>query len=307
MPPRPMLATLSAEIPEGPEWVFEEKYDGIRALAVREKGAVRLWSRTLQDLTGGFPHTAAAVAALPDGDLILDGELVALDPKGVSRFQLLQRRGTDGAASTRYAVFDLLELDGRSLRDRPLAERRAALERLIARRTDPIFLARRLVRDGQAAYREAKRLGWEGIIAKHARSPYEPNTRSRAWLKLKVRKEAEFVIGGYTPPAGSREHLGALLVGLYRGRSLVFVGKVGTGFTHESLATLAEKLERLRTDRPPFDPAPRMGVAVWVRPKLVAQIAYAEWTADDKLRQPAFLGLRTDKDPSECTWSRRER
>jgi bifunctional non-homologous end joining protein LigD len=122
-----------------------------------------------------------------------------------------------------------------------------------------------------------------------------------------VRKEAEFVIGGYTPPAGSREHLGALLVGLYRGPSLVFVGKVGTGFTRGSLATLAAKLEPLRTDRSPFDPAPRVGDAVWVRPKLVAQIAYAEWTADDKLRQPAFLGLRTDKDPSECIWSRRER
>jgi bifunctional non-homologous end joining protein LigD len=303
-----MLATLSLDIVEGPEWVFEEKYDGIRALAVRQRGRpVGLWSRTLQDLTAGFPHIVAAVAALPDGDLTLDGELVALDASGVSRFQLLQRRGIAGASATRYAVFDLLVLDGRSIATRPLAERRQALERLIPKASGPLFLSRRLVRDGKAAYREAKRAGWEGIIAKDERSPYEPNTRSTAWRKVKVRKESEFVIGGFTPPKGGRAHFGALLVGLYRGRELRFVGKVGTGFTHETLSTLAAKLEGLRTERVPFDPAPRVAGATWVRPKLVAQLAYAEWTADDKLRQPAFLGLRTDKDPSECTWSSRER
>jgi bifunctional non-homologous end joining protein LigD len=302
-----MLATLSPDIVEGPEWVFEEKYDGIRALAGRERGRVRLWSRMLQDLAGGFPHVVDAVAALPDGDLILDGELVALDPKGVSRFQLLQRRGAAKAERPRYAVFDLVETDGRSLMGRPLVERRARLERLVGRSTDPIFISRRLVRDGKAAYREAKRLGWEGIIAKDERSSYEPNTRSRAWRKVKVRKESEFVIGGFTAPKGGRQHLGALLVGLYQGRTLRFVGKVGTGFTQETLNALAARLERLRVDRPPFDPAPRIPDATWVRPKLVAQLAYAEWTADAKLRQPAFLGLRTDKDPSECTWSRRER
>ncbi|TMG56821.1 MAG: ATP-dependent DNA ligase [Chloroflexi bacterium] len=308
VPPRPMLATLSADIVEGPEWVFEEKYDGIRALAVRKQGRpVGLWSRMLQDLTAGFPHVAAAVAALPDGDLMLDGELVALDENGVSRFQLLQRRGTAGASPTRYAVFDLLVLEGRSIASRALAERRTELERLVPHASGPLFLSRRLVRDGKAAYREAKRAGWEGIIAKDERSPYEPNARSTAWRKVKVRKESEFVIGGFTPPKGGREHLGALLVGLYRGRTLRFVGKVGTGFTRDTLGALAAKLERVRTDRAPFDPAPRIAGATWVRPKLVAQLAYAEWTADDKLRQPAFLGLRTDKDPSECTWSSRER
>jgi bifunctional non-homologous end joining protein LigD len=302
-----MLATLSPDIVEGPEWVFEEKYDGIRAVAGRQRGRVRLWSRMLQDLAGGFPHVVDAVASLPDGDLILDGELVALDPKGVSRFQLLQRRGAANAERPRYAVFDLLEAGGRSLMGRPLVERRAALERLVGRPTDPIFISRRLARDGKAAYREAKRLGWEGIIAKDERSSYEPNTRSRAWRKVKVRKESEFVIGGFTAPKGGRQHLGALLVGLYQGRTLRFVGKVGTGFTQETLNALAARLERLRVDRSPFDPAPRTGDATWVRPKLVAQLAYAEWTADGKLRQPAFLGLRTDKDPSECTWSRRDR
>lgn len=303
---RPMLATLSPSIVEGPEWVFEEKYDGIRAVAGREHGRVMIWSRTLQDLTGGFPHVVEAVAALPDGDLVVDGELVALDEKGVSRFQLLQRRGA-GAASTRYALFDVLILDGRSLLRRPLVERRAALERLIGRRTAPLFVSRRLVRDGRAAYREAKRRGWEGIIAKDERSLYQPEVRSPFWRKVKVRKESEFVIGGYTAPKGGREHLGALLVGLYDGPNLRYVGKVGTGFTRETLEILAAKLARLRTERSPFGPEMRMRDAVWLRPKLVAQLAYAEWTADGKLRQPAFLGLRTDKSPRECTWSSRER
>jgi bifunctional non-homologous end joining protein LigD len=302
-----MLATLSPSVVEGPEWVFEEKYDGIRALAGRERGRVRMWSRMLQDLTGGFPHVVEAVAALPGGDLLLDGELVALDAMGVSRFQLLQRRGAAGASPTRYAVFDLLELEGKTLMRRPLGERRSALERLIGRRTDPFFVSRRLVRDGKAAYREAKRLGWEGIIAKDESSPYEPGIRSRYWRKVKVRKESEFVIGGYTPPKGGRRHLGALLVGLYDGPKLRFVGKVGTGFTEDTLDLLSQRLERLRTDKSPFDPPAPIRDATWVRPKLVAQLVYAEWTADGKLRQPAFLGLRSDKDPSECTWSARER
>jgi bifunctional non-homologous end joining protein LigD len=306
-PFRPLLAPLSPRIVVGPAWVFEEKYDGIRGVASCERGDVKIWSRTLQDLTGGFPHVVAAVEELGGGDLTLDGELVALDAKGVSRFQLLQRRGTAGASPTRYAVFDVLEQEGRSLMSRPLSERRAELERLVGRRTAPLFVSRRLVRDGKAAYREAKRLGWEGIIAKDERSPYQPATRSPFWRKVKVRKESEFVIGGYTAPKGGRQHLGALLVGLYEGPKLRYVGKVGTGYTQETLDVLATKLERLRTETPPFEPAPRMKDATWVLPKLVAQIVYAEWTADGKLRQPAFLGLRTDKDPSECTWSDRER
>lgn len=300
-----MLATLSPSVVDGPEWVFEEKYDGIRAVAGRENGRVRIWSRTLQDLTAGFPHVVDAVGSLDGGDLMIDGELVALDAKGVSRFQLLQRRAAGGVTS--YAVFDVLAVDGRSLMKRPLLERRASLERIVGRRSDSLFVSRRMVRDGKAAYREAKRLGWEGIIAKDESSPYEPATRSRYWRKVKVRKESEFVIGGYTPPKGGRRHLGALLVGLYEGPKLRYVGKVGTGFTEETLDTLSARLERARTEKSPFDPAPRIGEATWVRPKLVAQLVYAEWTADGKLRQPAFLGLRTDKSPRECTWSDRER
>ena len=300
---RPMLATLSPTIVEGPEWVFEEKYDGIRAVVGRERGRVKIWSRTLQDLTSGFPHIVDAVSALPDGDLMLDGELVALDPKGVSRFQLFQRRGMGGPA-TRYAVFDLLQHDGRTLMPRALKERRAALERAIGSRSDPIFISRRMVRDGKAAYGEAKRLGWEGVIAKDEGSHYEPEVRSRYWRKVKVRKESEFVLGGYTAPKGGRQHLGALLWACTRARSCDMWARSAplprsTGLLSES-SNADHNYVPVRSVAPMRD---RRGV----RPKLVAQIVYAEWTADGKLRQPSFLGLRTDKSPSECTWSDRER
>jgi bifunctional non-homologous end joining protein LigD len=166
--------------------------------------------------------------------------------------------------------------------------------------------SRRLPRNGEKALATARAKGWEGIIAKLATSPYEPGVRSRAWLKVKVRGESEFVIGGYTPPQGSRAEFGALLVGLYDGGKLRFTGKVGTGYTHDTLRDLGAKLKRLSTDSTPFDPPPRVTGAIWVKPHLVAQLVYAEWTADGKLRQPAFLGLRTDKKPEECTWARRE-
>lgn len=300
-----MLATLVSQVPSGTDWVFEEKYDGIRALAVRRGKNVRLYSRSLRDITDEFPEIAQDIASIGDGDLVLDGEVVALDGQGVSRFQLLQRRGS-GEAAPRYATFDLLEHRGRSLLEEPLGERREALERIVPARRGSLLIARRMERDGQRAYAVAKEKGWEGLIAKDERSLYHPGVRSREWLKVKVRKESEFVLGGYTAPAGTRTHLGALLVGLYDGDRLRYTGKVGTGFSGATLASLGAKLEPLRTERSPFDEPPRMRDVTWVRPKLVAQIAYAEWTSDGKLRQPAFLGLRTDKAPRECRWSERE-
>jgi len=299
-----MLATLSTEIPTGPSWVFEEKYDGIRALAYRTKQRVRLWSRNKLDLTAGFPDIASAVAALPGGDLVLDGELVIFDKTGVSRFQLLQRRGAGGRSE--YAVFDLLQRDGASLLERPLKDRRASLEALLGDRA-VLRLSRRLGKNGARAYDTAQRKEWEGVIAKDETSIYEPGARSRSWLKVKVRKQSEFVIGGFTAPTGSRAHLGALLVGLYDGKALRYTGKVGSGYTGESLADLATRLAPILSATPLFADAPRMNDATWVRPKLVAQIAFAEWTADDRLRQPVFLGLRRDKSPRECRWDERER
>jgi bifunctional non-homologous end joining protein LigD len=301
-----MLASLSKEMVSGPEWVYEEKYDGIRAVAYRDGDRVRLLSRTGQDLTAGFPTIVDALRKLRDPDFVLDGELVVFDESGVSRFQLLQRRGIDRGARTVYVLFDCLRSEGRDLLRRSLEERRARLLELIPKRLGPLMLSRRLPRDGERALATAREKGWEGVIAKIASSPYEPGVRSRAWLKVKVRGESEFVIGGYTPPQGSRAELGALLVGLYDRGKLRYTGKVGTGYTQDTLRDLGAKLKRLRTEQPPFDPAPRIASAIWVQPRLVAQLAYAEWTADGKLRQPAFLGLRTDKKPEECTWARRE-
>jgi bifunctional non-homologous end joining protein LigD len=301
-----MLATLTHEIPNGPDWVFEEKYDGIRAVAIRQGRGTRLYSRSLRDITAEFAEVARDVERVGSGNLVLDGELVALDRHNVSRFQLFQRRGEEGVR-LRYAIFDLLEGSGERLFALPLHERRALLERVLPAPRDTLMLSRRVGGNGEKAYGMAREKGWEGVIAKHAASPYAPGIRSRDWLKVKVRKESEFVIGGYTPPEGARAEFGALLVGLYDGEDLRYTGKVGTGFTAKTLRDLGAKLRALRSADPTFDPAPRMRDATWVRPKLVAQIAYAEWTADGKLRQPAFLGLRTDKDPSEVTWSTRER
>jgi bifunctional non-homologous end joining protein LigD len=188
-----------------------------------------------------------------------------------------------------------------------LNERRAALKDLIGDGSGVLRLSRRLGKNGTRALDIAKTKGLEGIIAKDEASLYEPGKRSRSWLKVKVRKESEFVIGGYTAPTGSRAHLGALLVGLYDGPALRYTGKVGSGYTRESLTELAKLLAPLRTDSSPFADAPRMKNATWVKPKLVAQIAFAEWTADGKLRQPVFLGLRRDKSPRECRWGERER
>ena len=301
-----MLATLSKEVVAGPQWVFAEKYDGIRAVAERRADRVRLWSRTGQDLTAGFAAVVDAIRALPDRDLVLDGELVVFDRAGVSRFQLLQRRGVDARSRVTYVVFDVLRSQGRDLMRRPLEERRARLLALLPKKAGPLMPSRQLRAAGERALGTAREKGWEGVIAKERGSPYEPGLRSRAWRKVKVRGESEFVIGGYTPPEGSRAEFGALLVGLFDGDALRFVGKVGTGYTAETLRDLGAKLRRIETARSPFDPAPRLRDVTWTKPELVAQIAYQEWTSDGKLRQPAFLGLRTDKKPREVTWARRE-
>jgi bifunctional non-homologous end joining protein LigD len=302
----PMLATLVPEPFQSPGWVYEEKYDGIRALGYRRRGRAHLYTRNLRDVTAEFPEIARALEGLRGGDLVVDGEIVALDRRGVSRFQFLQRRAVGGASRPAFAVFDCLERDGVALLERPLAERRRAVEALVPSRPGVLMRSRRLAPDGLAAYRLAQRRSWEGIIAKDEASVYEPGRRSRSWLKVKCRKEAEFVVGGFTPPRGSRKHLGALLIGLFDGSTLRFVGKVGTGFTEASLRDLSTRLGALRTAESPFRPAPREAGATWVRPRLVGQIAFAEWTADGKLRQPAFLGLREDKSAAELTWAERE-
>lgn len=200
------------------------------------------------------------------------------------------------------AVFDCLELNGKTILNSRLYERRGAAEQLLADQRGSLMLARRISENGREAFKLAREKGWEGIIAKDDSSSYEPGQRSRSWLKVKCRKESEFVIGGYTAPEGHRLHFGALLVGLYDGKKLRFTGKVGTGYSEDVLGDLAHKMGRLRMTQSPFQPAPQIKGVTWVRPNLVAQVAFAEWTKDGKLRQPGFLGLRSDKEPSECQW-----
>jgi bifunctional non-homologous end joining protein LigD len=289
-----MLATLVSEPFHRPGWVYEEKYDGYRILAYKEGARVTLLSRNAKDRTGTFAEVAEAVGRLPDRSLLLDGEVVAFDRALVSRFQLLQQ----GEVPLVYAVFDCLYRSGRDLRREPLPVRREAVEKVIGS-ADRLFPSRRLASNGLAAYEEAVRRGFEGIVAKNPAAPYVEG-RSTEWLKVKVHQEEELVVGGYTPPAGSRAYFGALLMGAYRGKDLVYVGKVGTGYNHKTLASLHRTFQPLVQPAPPFVNPPREKGAVWLKPSLVAQVAFQEWTGDAKLRQPVYLGLRDDKKPSEC-------
>jgi len=289
-------------------WVFEPKYDGWRVLARRAAGRVTLSSRNGMDLTEREPGIAVALASLPGGDFVVDGELVVFGKGGVPEFSLLQKRGEAGAVPASLILFDCLERDGASLVSRPLSERRAALEALVGRRPKkPFALAARLGPDGEAAFRRAVTEGWEGVVGKDLSSRYEEGRRSLRWLKVKARREAEFVIGGFTLPRSPRLRFGALLVGLWGGKELRFCGAVGTGFSEETILRLLEELQPLTRKTCPFAAAPKEAKdPVWVEPRLVAQVAYAEWTADERLRQPAFLGLRRDKKAKECRWEERE-
>ena len=295
---QPMLATLVSKPFDEPGWVFEEKYDGIRVLAYKEGKRVSLLSRNDVERTKDFPEIVAAIATLRPACLLLDGEVVVLDRSRVSRFQLLQQR--KGHAS--YAVFDCLYADGTDLRREPLSVRREILEKVVpANRV--LRLSRRLSSNGFESYKLAKRRGYEGLIAKDRSSPYIER-RSKYWLKVKVHQEDEFVIVGFTAPQGSRHHFGALLLAAYDDAQLRYVGKVGTGFDQKALAALYKKFQPLIVDKVALADPPREKDVTFLRPKLVAQISYQEMTADKKLRQPVFLGLRDDKQPKEVTLPR---
>jgi bifunctional non-homologous end joining protein LigD len=295
-----MLATLVDAPVDRPGWVAEEKYDGIRLVAYKDGRDVRLITRNDIDRTADFPRVAAAIARLPAPTLVLDGEVVVFDEGRVSRFALLQQR-RDGGAAPVYVAFDCLYARGRDLRDRPLRERRAPLEREV-RPGPALLVARRIPGTGSEAYEAARRLGLEGIILKDESSRYEAGARSRAWLKVKLRNEEEFVIGGYTAPGGARSHFGALLVGAWQGDRLRYAGKVGTGFTARTLADLMRRFQPLVRATSPFADRVRERDATWLEPLLVAQLAFTERTSDGKLRHPAFLGLREDKQAREVTW-----
>jgi bifunctional non-homologous end joining protein LigD len=289
----PMLATLVSEPFDRRGWIYEEKYDGIRILAYKEGKDVRLLSRNGIDRTEGFPEIVDAIRALKPATLLLDGELVVFDAKKVSRFQLLQQ----GKGEAVYAAFDCLYHKGKDLRRQPLTERRRVMEKSLGK-PGVLIPSRRLAANGLEAYRDAKKRNYEGLVAKNASSLYFEG-RSTNWLKVKVHQEDEFIVGGLTKPAGARKHFGALLLGAYQGGKLRYVGKVGTGFDEDLLASLSTKFKSLEIARTPFVDPPRERDVTYLQPKLVAQISFQEWTADMKLRQPVFLGLRDDKKPTE--------
>ncbi len=290
-----MLATLVPKPFHKPGWVYEEKYDGVRLLAYKEDGRVRLLSRNGKDDTARFPKLTAAIAKLGPATLLLDGELVVFDREGVSRFQLLQQSKGEPV----FAVFDCLYNDGRDLRNSALVERREILEQVVPSK-GVLLLSRKLAENGFEAYNIAKRRGYEGLVAKDLSSRYVEK-RSKAWLKVKARQEDEFVIAGFTAPEGARKYFGALLLGAYEHGKLRYVGKVGTGFDERTLATLYKKFQSLVRNKPELVDPPRERNATFLAPRLVAQISYQELTADRKLRQPVFLGLRDDKRAKDVT------
>jgi len=311
----PMKAKLMEKPPAAGDWIYELKFDGIRLIAIKDRGKVSLLSRNQNDLSARFPEIVDAVKNLPTDECVLDGEVVALDEQGRSSFQLLQAREMEGRKSPIYFyVFDLLQLDGKSFVSVPLEARKNVLEKLCASGGDPrIRYSGAIGGDAEHLLREVQRRGLEGIIGKLRNSVYEPDRRSGAWIKLKCVNEQEFVIGGYTPPQGARKYFGAILVGYYKDGDLVFAGKVGTGFTTKLLAALHKNFRaEERSDCPFVDlPSKQNGQWVlgitpsmmkkmhWINPKFVAEIKFAEWTRDGKLRAPVFRALRDDKQPGE--------
>jgi len=312
----PMLATIGTTIPTGAGWTFEPKYDGVRVLAFAAGASVRLITRNGKDKSHQFPEVTAGVRALAlrrKRPFVLDGEIVAFSGDAPARFQALQSRmhlqgerdiaGQVKSTPSALIAFDLL-VDGDSvLLDQPWNVRRKRLERFIgARAPKGLRLGDSAPGDGEKLLARARRDDWEGIIAKRVDSTYQPGARSRDWLKLKVEFRQEFVVGGYTEPRNTREHLGAILLGYFDGDDLVYVGHTGGGFTRESLAAMAKRLARLERKSSPFSTPVRTNEkAHWVRPEIVVEVKFNEWTADSRLRQPIFLGVRDDKDPREVT------
>jgi bifunctional non-homologous end joining protein LigD len=304
----PMKALSVDEVPAG-EWRLEIKLDGYRAIAVINDGEIELWSRNHKPLTADYPEVVAALKKLPCRNAVVDGEVVALDEHGHSRFQLLQNRDSTSRPAIVYYAFDLLHHDGRSLLATPIEERQMALEVLIGKGSEALRYSPVFEVPPEKLLEQVRKQGLEGIIAKTPGSVYEPDRRSGTWLKCKVHGEQEFVIGGFTPPKNSRAHFGALLVGYYENGQLQYAGKVGSGFNAARLAALHREFMKRRTDECPFAnlPSPKrsrfgggmtasmMKQVTWVKPELVAQVQFTEWTEEGSLRHPVFLGLREDK------------
>jgi bifunctional non-homologous end joining protein LigD len=299
----PELATLTRERFSDPAWYYERKFDGERCLAYRSGDRLRLMTRNQKDVSDTYPELTAALTAQASSDFVVDGEVVAFDGDQTSFSRLQQRLGVRhpgadlvAAVPVCYFLFDVLWADGQDLRARALRDRKDVLTGLLSFGPAVRFAEHR-TQDGEAYYARACASGWEGLVVKRADAPYQAG-RSRDWLKFKCQSNQEFVIGGYTDPKGARTGFGALLLGYYDsdGR-LVYAGKVGTGFTDATLASLAATLTGLERPQSPFGvgKVPRAGVH-WVEPRLVGQVAFSEWTTAGELRHPRYEGLRRDKD-----------
>jgi bifunctional non-homologous end joining protein LigD len=303
----PQQALLVAEPPKGDRWVHEIKLDGFRmGVSVAGRGktrGARIISRNGTDYTAEFPEIVAAAVELPARAALLDGEIVVLDERGRSSFRLLQQLGASRRGLAFFA-FDLLALEGEDLKPLPLQERKRRLQELIGQRRSAIRYTPHFEADGAAVFAHACRLGAEGIVSKCRTAPYRAGKRSDDWQKTKCVRRQEFVVGGFTEPEGSRVGVGAILVGYYEGESLRFAGKVGTGrgWNDAFGRRLRALLEPLEIDAPPFEPVPpgALGrLAHWVEPRLVAEVQFAEWTGDGKIRHPSLQGIRADKRPTD--------
>lgn len=305
----PMLATLVDEPFSDPEWIFETKWDGFRSVCFVSKGKVRFVSRNQIEMTPQYPELANIPKQIDAKEAILDGEIVALDEHGRPQFQLLQnklriRSGSYAKARSAqivYFAFDLLYLDGHALMACPVVERKGKLERIL-RPAHFIKYSDHVEGEGEAFFREIAKFRLEGMIAKRAASKYAQK-RTSDWLKVKTVQRSEVVIGGYTQPRGARSYFGSLVMGLYREGKLHYVAHVGGGFNEEKLRQIHKLLQPLKTDKCPFVDKPKTNEPVqWVKPKLIAEVKFSEWTADQRMRHPVFIGLREDKKPQDCTF-----
>ena len=301
----PMMAQSAKEPFDSPDWIFESKLGGYRAITVFDAaGKPHLWSRNGLPLEQKFPAISKAVSRVKLRSTVLDGEIVAVDENGIPRFQLLQRFQKQPTAPTMYFVFDVLWANGADVTSKTLMERRAVLETIIKPVTG-IQLGNYVEGEGKALFDLTKTKGMEGIVAKRKDSVYRPEKRSPDWLKIKSRPQQEFVVGGFTEGKGSRKHLGALLLGAYRNGKLHYYGHSGSGFSEKGLRDALERMKPLFTDKSPFDNPPRIPEKVqWVKPELVCEISFAEWTQDGELRQTVFLGWRDDKKPKDVVLER---
>jgi bifunctional non-homologous end joining protein LigD len=305
--PAPMLPTLADAPFDSDDWLFELKWDGVRAICLVARGGVTALSRTGKDLMRQFPELSDLRGSFARLPVVVDGEIVSLDRRGRSSFQRLQARlnrtqPSDESAAVRinFAVFDLLRQGTTDLRDRPTDERKSRLEALLQDGDGFVLCSKHVIGSGKRLFAQAARRGVEGIVAKRRAAPYRSG-RSRDWLKIKTSMRQEFVIVGWTEPRGSRDHIGALLVGYYDDGVLTYAGHVGTGFDSATLSDLQRRLRPLATTRRPLGVAPKTNSpAHWVRPRLVAEIKFGEWTRDGILRQPVYVGLRDDKRPQDC-------